>query len=53
LLGYEEAAKIAKQAMIDGATIRDTIVRLGYLRDGKLTEHQLDQALDVKGMTHP
>jgi len=53
LLGYEEAAKIAKQAMVDGATIRDTIVRLGYLRDGKLTEHQLDQALDVKGMTHP
>jgi len=53
LLGYEEAAKIAKAAMVDGETIRDTIVRLGYLRTGRLTGQQLDEALDVKGMTHP
>jgi fumarate hydratase class II len=53
VIGYEESAKIAKQAMKDGATIRDTVVAMGYLERGELTEEQLDQALDVEGMTHP
>ena len=52
-LGYEEAAKIAKQAMADGATIRETVLAMGYLERGDLTEEQLDQALDVESMTHP
>ena len=52
-IGYEEAAKVAKQAMKDGATIRETVVAMGYLERGDLTEAQLDEALDVERMTHP
>jgi fumarate hydratase class II len=53
LIGYEEAARIAKQAMADGATIRETVVAMGYVERGELTEEQLDAALDVASMTHP
>jgi fumarate hydratase class II len=53
LIGYEAAAKIAKQALADGATIRDTVVGLGYVERGEITEEQLDAALDLEGMTHP
>ncbi|MGZ4466608.1 MAG: class II fumarate hydratase [Nocardioides sp.] len=52
-IGYENAAKVAKQAMRDGTTIRETVLALGFVERGELTEEQLDQALDVKGMTHP
>jgi fumarate hydratase class II len=52
-VGYESAAKIAKQALADGATIRETVVKLGYVERGELTEEQLDDALDVESMTHP
>ena len=52
-VGYEAAAKIAKQALADGATIRETVIKLGYVERGELTEEQLDQALDVESMTHP
>ena len=52
-LGYEAAAKIAKQALADGATIRETVLRLGYVERGDLTLEQLDAALDVASMTHP
>jgi fumarate hydratase class II len=52
-VGYEAAAKIAKQALADGATIRETVVKLGYVERGELTEQQLDEALDVESMTHP
>ncbi|PUA82242.1 class II fumarate hydratase [Nocardioides currus] len=52
-LGYEEAAKIAKQALKEGATIRDTVLAMGYVERGDLTEQQLDDALDVERMTHP
>jgi len=52
-VGYEAAAKIAKQALADGATIRETVIKLGYVDRGELTEEQLDAALDVESMTHP
>ncbi len=52
-LGYELAATVAKKALADGATIRDTVLAMGLLDDSTLTEEQLDAALDVKGMTHP
>ena len=52
-LGYETAAKIAKQALAEGATIRDTVLKLGYVDDGSITLDQLDAALDVESMTHP
>jgi fumarate hydratase class II len=50
-VGYEAAAKIAKQALARGATIRETVVAMGYLDRGELTEEQLDAALDVDSMT--
>jgi fumarate hydratase, class II len=52
-IGYEAAAKIAKKALADGATIRETVLALGYVERGELTETQLDEALDVESMTHP
>lgn len=52
-IGYEAAAKVAKQALADGATIRETVIRLGYVERGELTEAQLDEALDVESMTRP
>jgi fumarate hydratase class II len=52
-LGYEAAATIAKQALARGATIRQTVLDLGYVERGELTEQQLDDALDVDRMTHP
>jgi fumarate hydratase, class II len=52
-IGYEEAAKVAKQALAERKTIREVVVERGYLKDGKLTEAQLDEALDVLRMTRP
>ncbi len=52
-IGYEEAAKVAKQSLAERKTIRDVVVERGYLEQGVLTEAQLDEALDVLGMTHP
>ena len=50
-VGYEEAAKIAKRALAEGATIRETVIAMGYVERGDLTEEQLDAALDVDSMT--
>jgi fumarate hydratase class II len=52
-IGYEEAAKVAKQSLAEGKTIRQVVLERGYVEQGKLTLDQLDQALDVMGMTHP
>ncbi len=52
-LGYEAAARIAKQALAEGATIRETVLALGYVERGELTEQDLDAALDVERMTRP
>ena len=52
-LGYEEAAKVAKEALAAGSTIRDQVLAMGYVERGVLTVQQLDAALDVDGMTHP
>jgi len=52
-IGYEEAAKVAKQALAERKTIRQVVVERGYLEAGKLTEAQLDEALNVLRMTHP
>ncbi|WP_067973339.1 class II fumarate hydratase [Nocardiopsis trehalosi] len=51
-IGYEEAAKVAKQALAERKTIRQVVVERGYVDAGKLTEEQLDAALDVLGMTN-
>ncbi|MGH3684781.1 MAG: class II fumarate hydratase [Pseudonocardiaceae bacterium] len=50
-LGYDEAAAIAKQALLQRSTIRDVVRERGHLENGTLTPGQLDKALDVLGMT--
>ncbi len=50
-IGYEEAAKVAKQALSEGKTIREVVLERGYVEGGKLTLEQLDEALDVMRMT--
>jgi fumarate hydratase class II len=52
-IGYEEAAKVAKQSLAEQKTIRQVVLERGYVEQGKLTEAQLDEALDVLSMTHP
>ena len=52
-LGYEEAASIAKQALAERKTIRQVVLERGHVEAGRLTETELDQALDVMRMTHP
>ncbi len=52
-LGYDEAAAVAKQALAERRAIRDVVVERGHLASGKLTEAQLDEALDLLRMTHP
>ena len=52
-VGYEEAASIAKQALAERKTIRQVVIERGHVADGRITEAQLDEALDVMRMTHP
>jgi fumarate hydratase class II len=52
-IGYENAAKVAKTALREGKTIRQVVIDSGFVSDGKLTEEQLDAALDVLAMTRP
>jgi fumarate hydratase, class II len=49
-LGYEEAASIAKQSLKERKTIREVVLERGHVEAGKLTEAQLDEALDVLRM---
>jgi fumarate hydratase class II len=52
-LGYEEAASIAKQALAERRTIREVVVERGHVEAGRITDAQLDEALDVMRMTRP
>ncbi|MDQ0424401.1 MULTISPECIES: class II fumarate hydratase [Cellulomonas] len=53
VIGYENAAKIAKHAVKAGVTIRQATLDLGFVERGELTLEQLDTALDVLAMTRP
>jgi fumarate hydratase class II len=50
-LGYEEAASIAKQALLQRRTIPDVVRERGHFENGTLTPDQLNSVLDVLGMT--
>jgi fumarate hydratase class II len=52
-LGYEEAASIAKQALASGQSIRAVVRDRGHVEAGRITEEELEQALDVLRMTRP
>jgi fumarate hydratase, class II len=49
-LGYEEAAKVAKQALAERRTIREVVIARGHV-PATLSEAELDDALDLLGMT--
>jgi fumarate hydratase class II len=51
-LGYDEAAAVAKQALAQRRTIREVVVERGHVDAGRVTEAQLDEALNVLGMTN-
>lgn len=53
IIGYENAAKIAKHSVKMGITVKEATIDLGFIADGSLTEEQIDAALDVASMTHP
>lgn len=53
IIGYENAAKIAKHSVKQGMTVREAVIDLGFVANGDITEDQLDEALDVASMTHP
>ena len=48
LIGYDEAAKVAKQAFAENKTIREIM-----LARGDVDEATLDKALDPRSMTEP
>ena len=52
-VGYDEAAKIAKQSLAERKTIRQVVLERGHIESGALTEAELDAALDVLSMTRP
>ncbi len=53
VIGYENAAAVAKRAVKERKTIREVVLEEGYVDRGVLTEAQLDEALDVLSMTRP
>jgi fumarate hydratase, class II len=52
-VGYEEAASIAKQALLEKRTISDVVRARGHLHTGTISPEQLDAALDVLSMAQP
>ena len=52
-LGYENAAAVAKKSQAERKTIRQVVLEMGFVHEGRITEEQLDEALDVLAMTHP
>ena len=53
LIGYENAAKIAKHSVKKDMTVREATEDLGFVERGEVTPEQLDVALDVHSMTRP
>ena len=51
-VGYDEAGKIAKQALAESKTIRQVVIDRGHV-PGTITEAKLDEVLDVLSMTRP
>jgi len=50
VIGYENAAKIAKHAVKQGLTVREATIDLGFVERGEITAAQLDELLDVTTM---
>ena len=48
ILGYDKCAKIAHTAYVDGSSLKEACLKLGYL-----SEKEFDQAMNPEKMTHP
>ena len=53
VIGYEAAAKVAKYAVEHQQTVRESVIALGFVERGEISEADLDGALDVLKMTSP
>ncbi|RNE63793.1 class II fumarate hydratase [Cryobacterium tepidiphilum] len=53
VIGYEAAAKVAKNSVAKGITVRESVIDLGFVDRGEVSLEQLDSALDVLSMTRP
>lgn len=53
VIGYEAAAKVAKNAVAKSITVRESVIELGFVERGEVTLEQLDTLLDVLSMTRP
>jgi fumarate hydratase class II len=53
VLGYEEAASIAKQALAERKSIRDVVIERGHVEKGTISLEDLDRLLDVTAMARP
>jgi len=53
VIGYEAAAKVAKYSMAHKKTVRESVIEMGFVERGEITEADLDKALDVLKMTSP
>jgi len=51
IIGYENAAKIAKHSVKAGITVRQAAIDLGFVERGEISLEDLDRALDVRTMT--
>jgi fumarate hydratase class II len=45
-IGYDNGAKIAKESVATGRSVRELVLEAGLM-----SENELDEALDLKGMT--
>ena len=53
VIGYEAAAKVAKHSVEHKKTVRESVLEMGFVERGEITEAELDKALDVLKMTAP
>jgi len=53
VIGYEAAAKVAKYSVEHKKTVRESVIEMGFVERGEITEAELDLALDVLKMTAP
>ncbi len=52
-IGYENAAKVAKESLATEQTIAEVVIARGHIEAGDLTQEQMDDALDVLSMARP
>ena len=52
-LGYDGAAAVVKQSVLERRSIRDVVIARAHVEAGDLTMAQLDEALDVLSMARP